>query len=408
MNPDSHARTVDGWVSLPGGDPCARVALIGVSGYGRVYLDLLREAHARGALNLVAAAIINPAEEQTVVAELRAAGCRIYEDYRAMLAAHRDGLDLCCIPTGIAWHAAMTIAALDAGVNVLVEKPLAGSLADVHAIRAAEHAAGRFVAVGFQDIYSPANTWLKERILAGAIGALRSIRFTGQWPRTTAYYTRNDWAGRLHAGGAAVFDSPLNNAFAHFAHLGLWFAGPSRTTAAAPVAVEAQLWRSHAIESCDTAMVRAELSTGVELICAATHSSNVLRDPEIMIEGSAGHAHWIYERECVLTAFAGGSVTHALPSAMESRRFMFTAVLRRLRDPSVEICDTASAEQHTALIAAMHAAAEIQTVPAERIEWVRRPGDAAAVPSVRGLEESLKSAWTGHPPVPNSKGEAAS
>lgn len=398
MTTEGSTREFDGWATLPGSGSPARVALIGVSGYGRVYLDLLLEARARGAITLVAAAIINAAEEEAVVAELRASGCRIFSDYRVMLATHREAVDLCCIPTGIAWHAAMTIAALAAGMNVLVEKPLAGSPADARAIREAERATRRFVAVGFQDIYSPPTPWLKEQLLAGAIGRLLSIRFTGQWPRTTAYYTRNDWAGRLHAGGAAVFDSPLNNAFAHFAHLGLWLAGPARTTAATPVAVKAELWRSHAIESCDTAIVRARLSTGVELACAATHSSHVLRDPEISITGATGGAHWSYERECVLTRPGREAVVRPLPSAMDSRRFMFAAVLRRLHDPKVEICDTASAEQHTALIAAMHAAAAIQTVPAERIEWVPELGDPAAVPSVRGLDESINAARDGQPP----------
>jgi predicted dehydrogenase len=393
----------DAWAGLPRGAP-ARVALIGVSGYARVHFNLLREAQARGAVRLVAATIINPEEEATVVAELRAGGCQIFGDYRAMLAAHRGTLDLCCIPTGIAWHAVMTIAALESGANVLVEKPLAGSLADVHAICAAERATGRFVAVGFQNIYAPETVWLKEQLLAGVVGPLLTIRFAGQWPRTTAYYTRNDWAGRLHAGGAAVYDSPLNNAFAHFAHLGLWLAGPGRTTAAAPVAVEAELWRSHAIESCDTTIVRARLSTGSQLLCAATHSSPILRDPEIAIEGTRGWVHWYYERECVLNNGTKDNIVRPLPSAMDCRRLMFAAVLRRLRHPEVEICDTASAAQHTALIAAMHAAAQIQTIPAARIEWVYRPGEPAAVPTVAGLEESLATAWAGHRPVGHAKG----
>ena len=37
-----------------------------------------------------------------------------------MLSAHEGGIDLCLIPTGIHWHARMTIAALRAGANVLV------------------------------------------------------------------------------------------------------------------------------------------------------------------------------------------------------------------------------------------------------------------------------------------------
>jgi predicted dehydrogenase len=385
----------DGWAALPRAGSPARVALIGVSGYARVYLDLLREAEARGAVRLVAATIINPADEAPVVAELRARGCEIHPDYQAMLAAARGAIDLCCIPTGIAWHARMAIAALEAGTNVLVEKPLAGSLADAQAIRAAEKAAGRFVAVGFQDIYSPETVWLKEQLLAGVVGQIRRIHFTGQWPRTTAYYTRNDWAGRMHAGGTAVFDSPLSNAFAHFAHLGLWLAGPTRTTAASPLAVEAELWRSHAIESCDTAIVRAQLSTDVELTCAATHSSRELRDPEIRIEGSAGQARWNYERECAVSPTGGEKIVRRLPSAMECRRFMFSAVLRRLRDATTEICDTASAEQHIALIEAMHAAADIQNVPPERIEWIRRPGEPDPIPSIRGLEHTLSLAWAG-------------
>lgn len=402
MTTDAKSPTFDGWSTLPRGVTPARVALIGVSGYARVHLDLLLEARDRGAIALVAAAIINPVLEEAVVTRLRALGCEVYDDFRAMLTAHRGRIDLCCIPTGIGWHATMTLAALESGANVFVEKPLAGSMADVGKIRAAERAAGRFVAVGFQDIYSPTTSWFKQRLLDGAIGRLRSVRFTGHWPRTTAYYTRNDWAGRLNANGIAVFDLPLNNAFAHFVHLGLWLAGPEFRTAASPVLVEAELWRSHDIESCDTAIVHAQLSSGVELICAATHSSLDLIDPEIIIEADGGQACWRYQHDCTLTPTAGTTTVQPLPTAMKSRRYMFASMLRRLHDPATLICDTASAEEHSRLIAAMHANARVQTVPPDQIVWMQRPGDTTPVPTIRDLGKMLHAARLRSGPTPGS------
>ncbi len=111
-----------------------------------------------------------------------------------MLREFRGRIDLCLIPTGIHWHARMTIAALEAGANVLVEKPLAGSSAEVAAVRAAEQRAGRFVAVGCQDFYEPGTTWLQAEVRRGAIGAIQSVRMLGLWPRDRAYFARNNWA----------------------------------------------------------------------------------------------------------------------------------------------------------------------------------------------------------------------
>jgi len=74
-------------------------------------------------VKIVAATVINPADEADNIAELKAHGCEIYSDYEKMLAEHSGRIDLCLIPTGIPWHARMTIAALRARANVLVEKP---------------------------------------------------------------------------------------------------------------------------------------------------------------------------------------------------------------------------------------------------------------------------------------------
>ena len=107
------------------------MALIGVSGYGRIYLQLLQECQALGRLKLVAAVIINPEEERDTLSWLTARGCRVYTHYEQMLMEEAGRVDLCLVPTGIHWHARMTVAALRNGANVLVEKPLCASMAEV-------------------------------------------------------------------------------------------------------------------------------------------------------------------------------------------------------------------------------------------------------------------------------------
>ena len=363
--------------------------MIGVSGYARVYLELARAARDRGEIDLCAAVIINPGEEAAHEAELRQKGCVIYREYEEMLRQEAGRLDLCLIPTGIPWHARMTLAALLAGANVLVEKPLAGSLAEVTAIRAAESSTGRFVAVGFQDIYSPVNRWLKQQLCAGVIGRIHTVRFLGLWPRPADYFTRNPWAGRLHANGTQVLDSPLNNAFAHFVNLSLYFAGTSPETSAQTQIESAELLRANAIESFDTSVVRARSPEGIAFWFGATHTCREICEPEIYLEGTAGRVEWKHERSCVLLRTDGTRVERALPDATANRQSMFDAVLAKLAKPETIVCSTALAERHTAFVEAVHAAARVQAVPPELISWQQTARSTAPVPVVNGLEAAL-------------------
>src|SRR5690606_23619104 len=198
----------------------------------------------QGEAVLAAVTVINPDEEARTVAGLRALGCEVYPDYRTMLERQRGQIDLCLVPTGIDWHARMTIDALRAGANVLVEKPLCCSLAEAGAIAAAEAETGRFVAVGLQDFYEPGTAWLKEQRDRGVIGDLESIRFLGLWRRPRQYFERNGGAGRLEVDGQPVLDSPLSNALAHYAMLSLHLAGPDPEDAAIVTQVEAELLRA--------------------------------------------------------------------------------------------------------------------------------------------------------------------
>jgi predicted dehydrogenase len=371
-----------------------RLALIGISGYGRIHLQLARECRERGELDLVAATVINPHEEAENVAELAAHGCAIYSDFEKMLAEHAGAIDLCLIPTGIPWHARMTIAALRAGANVLVEKPLAGSVAEVEAVEAEEKKSGRFVAVGFQDFYEPGTAWLKEELVKGAIGEIQSVRFLGLWPRRRSYFTRNDWAGRLKLGAVPVLDSPLNNAFAHFVMLSLFFASQELHGASNATPDGVELFRAHAIESFDTAVVKLHTPSGVKLWFGVSHVSHETVEPEIFIHGSSGTACWRYENEAWLIDGQGRRQHRTMPNIMGTRQAMMAAVLRRLREPDVPVCGVAMARRHTEVIEAIHRASPIYSFPSAQVQWRGDDGNGSEEPDVAGLTAAMRRAFS--------------
>ena len=309
------------------------VCLIGISGFGRVhYADLLR-ASDRGAVRLRAATVINQPDEPEKCQRLRELGCELFTDHRAMLAAHARHTAVCFIPTGIHLHAPMTIDALRAGTNVFVEKPAAAVIQDVHAMAAAERAAGKFVAVGFQDIYSESVHWMKRVIADGRLGQLRSLKCRGIWPRPDTYYTRNNWAGRQRVGDTWVLDAPFHNAFAHHLNLLCHLAGEPLQS------VEAELYRDRDIESPDTACLRVRTVTGIPLLLVVTHSAQPETHPELTVTGTRDTLCWRY---CEPTRLGSGEAI-AAESVDDLRDRMVAAICRRVTDPATPICDLALA-----------------------------------------------------------------
>ncbi|PAW78177.1 MAG: hypothetical protein B9S32_08255 [Verrucomicrobia bacterium Tous-C9LFEB] len=332
------------------------IALIGVSSYARMILRCLRRAITSGDYKLAAVVVINPVEEAETCRELEATGCRIYGDYRTMLREWSGRLDLCIVPTSIHWHKPMTLDALAAGANVLVEKPLAGSVAEGRAILDAAHAAGKFVAVGFQDMYGPVVWELKDWLLSGQAGPIESVHVTGSWPRHHDYYTRNDWAGRLQCGGRPVYDSPLNNAFAHFVNLALFLSGSERHEAAEIQNVSGNLWRFYPIETFDTARVCCRSREGVPIHIALTHVDVESVAPRIVVRLRDGEVAWTHDQDAVFRGLEG-QVLHrwAIPTGEVKQETMLREVLSSLTTGLAPRCPAALAMRHLEVIAQLHA-----------------------------------------------------
>lgn len=338
-----------------------RVAIIGVTGYGRIHFEGLRELWQEGRVKVVAAVIINREEAAEACEELEQVGATLYSDYQEMFRAEHGKIDLCCIPTGISWHCPMTVAALQAGAHVLLEKPVAATLAEVDTMIAARDAAKRQVIVGYQDLCHAPILHMKQRILAGDIGQTQTVRLMACWPRPVAYYERNDWAGRVKVGDQYVYDSPANNALAHYVIASLYFTAGKMDSVDRVVSGEGELYRAKPIESFDTMSVRVKTVSEAEILITLTHSCPEVRSPVIEIHGSAGSIRWDFDDK--ITHQPSGESLPA-PAGPGLTKDMIRQMVGAIEAGGQIGCTLEMAREHTRLINALHEHCPIHDVPA--------------------------------------------
>jgi UDP-N-acetyl-2-amino-2-deoxyglucuronate dehydrogenase len=145
-------------------------------------------------------------------------GVRAFPDLPAML---RE-VEAVVIGTPHPLHAEPAIRAAEAGVHVLVEKPLAASLADCDAMLAAARKAGVTLGVVSQRrFYEPVQR-MKAAVEVGKIGTpVLGVFQMYSW-RDPEYYLSDPWRGKwdTEGGGVLVNQSP------HHLDVLLWMMGP--------------------------------------------------------------------------------------------------------------------------------------------------------------------------------------
>lgn len=366
-----------------------RVALVGVSGYGRTHLAELLHLSKKGLVQITAAVSVDPVADAASLEQLGGTGCRVFPDLDSMLATFHGNLDLCCLPTPIATHAPFAIKALQAGSNVLIEKPATATLADARAVARAARLADRFAAVGFQQVYAPGNRALKAKLLNGAIGRVRRIHVLGLWPRPLAYFNRNSWVGRLRVNEEWVNDSPANNALAHFVNLALFFAGPTPNQVATPTTLKAERYRCQPVETFDTVVADVGTSTGVAIRLALSHSTATYAPVTLRIEGDTGQVEWTHCSGYSLTARDGAPEWHSVEDDDIARAHLFDLCVRRITDKTTPIYDIDDAAAHVLVIQALNLAGHPDRIPSSACQESSGPEAAISVP---GLDQWLEAA----------------
>lgn len=223
-----------------------RTAVVGVKGVGRSHLRSIRE-HARA--DLVAVADLDAVAAHAVVDDTSA---HAYADFDALLASETD-LDAVVLATPHHLHAPMALAALERGLHVYVEKPIATRISDADRLVAAAAQAGRVLAVGHQYRTYRGNLRLKQLVDSGAIGEVQRVVWQWLELRSEAYYARDRWRCTWeHAGGGVLL-----NQTSHDIDLICWLFGPP----AEVTAVVGNRGHQHEVE--DTAIATVRFHSGV-------------------------------------------------------------------------------------------------------------------------------------------------
>jgi len=200
-----------------------RVGLVGLGGLGR---RLGRQFAGLPGGDLVAITDVDPEAAAAAGRELDVPPGSRYAEYGAMLDGER--LDAVAVATPNGLHYEQTLAALDRGLHVLCEKPLATSVRDAYDLTRRVESVDEVVMVGYQRHLNPAYDLARER---WALGDREPTFVTGEITQDWRSYfeTMDDWRMDPELGGGGH----LLNVGTHVIDAILWTTGliPTHVTA---------------------------------------------------------------------------------------------------------------------------------------------------------------------------------
>lgn len=199
-------------------------------------------------------------DPQRLAAAAAAHGVQGFADHLSLLEAARPDVVHICTPHD--QHASIAADCLERGVSVILEKPLAHTLAEGRRLVEAAEAGTAKIAVCFQNRYNATSRALSALLSSGELGAVLGASATVMWQRSAEYYQDRPWRGTWSGGGGGL----MMNQAVHTVDLLQWLVGDV-------VAVRGNAstrFLGDAIEVEDTAEFVAQHANGVRSAFYAT------------------------------------------------------------------------------------------------------------------------------------------
>ncbi len=175
---------------------------------------------------LVAVCDADPTKTAAALEKNKLTTIRQYTDLHEMLNKEQIDIVHVCTPSGA--HFDPCVTAMEAGKNVICEKPLEIQLDRIDRLVEVAHQHGVRIAGIFQNRWNEANRALKAAADEGRYGRIAWAGSFTPWYRPDKYYDDGGWRGtwKLDGGGAIM------NQSVHSIDLLQWIVGPVKTVSA--------------------------------------------------------------------------------------------------------------------------------------------------------------------------------
>lgn len=175
-----------------------KISLVGCGGISGTHIKAILE-HSEAVL--ISVADIKYDRAKKVETET---GAKAYASFEEMLEDEKPDVLHICTPHYL--HVPMALKALERGINVLIEKPCAVTLAELDTLREAQSKTGLKVGTCFQNRYNSSTLQLKNMLEnTEKVGKILGVRGFVTWERGEDYYS-DDWHGTLEkeCGGVLI------------------------------------------------------------------------------------------------------------------------------------------------------------------------------------------------------------
>lgn len=183
-----------------------------------------------------------------------------------------------CTPNGL--HAEQSVQALQKGIHVLVEKPMALTVSDCEQMMQVAQQSGKRLFTVMQNRFNPPVQAVKKILDAGGFGQLYGMQLTCFWNRDQQYYQTSDWRGTRSQDGGVLFTQ-----FSHFIDLMYWFFGEVQNV----MALAENLAHSNVSDIDDSGAVVLQFRNGmIGTIHYSVNSFQQNREGSLTIYGEKG------------------------------------------------------------------------------------------------------------------------
>lgn len=132
-----------------------------------------------------------------------------YTDYKKMIEEHPE-INLIAIATSSGNHAEIALYCIEHGIHVIIEKPMAMSLADADAIIKRSEEKGVVVSVCHQNRFNVAVQKMRKALEAGRFGAISHGSIHVRWNRNKDYYMQAPWRGTWAEDGGCLMNQCIH------------------------------------------------------------------------------------------------------------------------------------------------------------------------------------------------------